>query len=372
MRFVSRAALLASAFAALTVGWSPDTKAQETIRYYRKRDPVAKSRGEFASWRNKAEFAGMTFVPLIPSITRNWWIQRLIRNDLKSYLIDFLQMQAWQAMKESSLRRWGPLETIPLDELVDDIRKSPYEIHRNCWDQSRKREASTGWKRNDTVCFSAHKILKFEDVWNEAAAGGKIIALALHEHLHHFGIADADNRIYFQLADRLRFALEHHMPMFETMQVTSRFASFRRAFQRGDELVLDAKAYRLSCDLELRPRAESLAVPAGTGDPLARILARLPAWLGHGLTLRRSLLGSNRYDLDGLTRYFVRIGTAGNYEWMFGASDFPAWIFARSVTPGRIILEIAFPDKIASEGYLPSAVTEGSAVGYADCTMSEQ
>ena len=226
------------------------------------------------------------------------WAREYLQTRLQKDLSAFVLSADWRAMRESSLRAWRPLDAIDQQALANDILSSPYEIEKICSIGKERREATalistpTFDARGTPICFDLKRILA-----GELAVEGYpyfkaiVFALALHEHLHHFGFWDKDNLIIRQFSDRAFFWLTNRLPPAHELRVMPNFRDLRNRYRNG---IMPAFKSGEKAEIRLVCRAEKLKL--NLTPALQNLGDQYVQWL-ENIRFRPSLLGENQIEL---------------------------------------------------------------------------
>ncbi len=137
--------------------------------------------------------------------------------------------------------------------LAEDIRKSSYQTNEICRDENEveKEGVATG-VRGDSICFSVEKLLNNwydsnpKITWSELQE--RLMALAVHEHSHHFGYEDRDHAIYAFAQERAAAFVEGYDRV-ASVSVSAEFADARAHFLLARSSLMENKTPRLRCVL---------------------------------------------------------------------------------------------------------------------------
>jgi len=124
-----------------------------------------------------------------PKRARRDSIIKFVNQDLKSSLFAYLDQSGFKNLPDR--RAQLLLQQMLEAGLKEDITQSPYSTNGNCHEGSQNRPASTEMGKefkptSKPVCFDPELLAE------ENVSKREIIALALHEHAHHFGIQEAE------------------------------------------------------------------------------------------------------------------------------------------------------------------------------------
>lgn len=120
-----------------------------------------------------------------PKNAREMNIQKLIKQDLKSLM--FTYVDNFNAKQFLDRHAFDLLQSLILKGLKEDISDSLYDTSGNCQENNLRRAASAEMGILKTkICFDP----KF--LADEGATTREILALAFHEHSHHFGFNEQD------------------------------------------------------------------------------------------------------------------------------------------------------------------------------------
>jgi hypothetical protein len=146
---------------------------------------------------------------------------------------------------------WSPalgiLNDLVKKGLLEDVKKTPYQLKRECIDQyGISREATAAMNiRNQPICVSLWKIL--ENTTRAQMSGTErlihMVTLLLHEHLHHFGYEDRDHLFYNQLKEIVAYVVHGEIGKLEMDPVLVKGI---QAFLMGVEPKLENQ--RLNCE----------------------------------------------------------------------------------------------------------------------------
>ena len=103
-----------------------------------------------------------------------------LKQDLES-LLPYI----YSEIKDAQLIRL--LARVDKQELIDDIRLSPYSMSEKCSDSLNQDHGASTYVglRNAPVCFDLNELTA------QKTTQGELVGLALHEHFHHFSLVDS-------------------------------------------------------------------------------------------------------------------------------------------------------------------------------------
>lgn len=348
----------------------------------------------------RVDFYGQKIRPLSVTLRRKAWLKTYIENGLKEDLRNFLLSDQWKGLRSVSSGSLFPLSEILTNDLVNDLDESVYRLESRCVERTidsatgklrnaNPREATTGYSRGLDVCFDASKILKSNEDWNETWVRGHMMGLTLHEHLHHFGYPDADNRIHRLFQGYSLLWLSRSLPAPEKKSVSSEFLKLREAYRNGTLPEISDRPTRMQCDGHLRNDALG-------PDARLEILPVLKSWMNSDLILIPGMVNDStlvvQSDFAPSSTHHVptKVGI-----WNLGSGS--AWVLndlssfkggevlgdvvkarfalsfiGRSPEPHRVVFEVVYSQSDEQASFIPSALTyEWNALGYLDCRLSE-
>jgi hypothetical protein len=125
-----------------------------------------------------------------PMSLRETIIRDYVGSELKSKLKDYIA----HARIPDLISGFDEHETrrVTRQKLIDDVDRSIYVMRDSCKDKNGMEKGATALPLDGggEVCFNPALLAR------EAATEAELVGLGFHEHMHHFGYVDADNRIY--------------------------------------------------------------------------------------------------------------------------------------------------------------------------------
>lgn len=112
-----------------------------------------------------------------------------INTELRQNLLDLTGYLNLNVIESVGIRR--AVQDLLDRDLAGDVRSSPYIIRDSCVDGQGRQKAATSNlnEMGGEICFNPRFLAR------QNASNSEIVALAFHEHAHHFGYADSDARL---------------------------------------------------------------------------------------------------------------------------------------------------------------------------------
>ena len=334
-------------------------------------------------------YVGIQLRPAFTAMGHARWLRDYIQNKLKPELVTFLQSPEWEGLKDSVQHGWRGLAEIPVADLIQDIQdpKTEYQPHVRCYSgtvdekdsrEKEKKEGSGLYQKATPICFSPALILHHLDQWQEQYVIARLLGLALHEELHHFGYEDRDNSMYRSFMAQANTWLMRDLPPVQSVLVSDRFRQLRNDFREAasDGSVQEIDLPKYTCE---KPEyLVSLNAVKEREDFQA-----FEKWLQSPLYLKPSLADPERFKVvppvqpeTGITypRFLYKTGEMSPAQFFqfesFRIGGSAISVFVASASPEKVILEITGSVPGLHEKLPSTNIYDETVLGYTKCTLS--